>query len=112
MYPVLVTQSKGKQLPKMAALCTEGAIAAIIECFHKIHNEFVPNPNPFCPRRGHCIEFFVSKKWFNLQDYLAETVPSPELTSVIMKNTNWNDESLQHFRHTMCVASLLNHQLS
>lgn len=50
MYPVLVTQSKDKQLPKMAALCTEGAIAAIIECFHKIHNESVPNPNPFCPK--------------------------------------------------------------
>jgi hypothetical protein len=88
-------------------LCTEGAIAAIIECFHKIHNESVPNPNPFCPRRGHCIEFFVSKKWFNLQDYLAESGASTELTSVIKKNKNWKEGSLQDFRHKMCGASLL-----
>jgi hypothetical protein len=58
-------------------------------------------------RRGHCIEFFVSKEWFNLQDYLAEIGETTELTGVIKKNKNWKEGSLQAFRDKMCGASLL-----
>jgi hypothetical protein len=56
---------------------------------------------------GPCIEFFVSKDWFDLQDYLPESSPSQDLNCVICSNKTWKGGSIKDFRDQMCGDKLL-----